>query len=73
MTVPADYEANTMTSHSQIADAEYGIEETTTIVNCPIVPEGSTAELRLAEEDPGTVHSYGLNFLSYGNHISGQR
>jgi hypothetical protein len=52
VTVPMDYVANTVTSFSQIMDAAYPIEETTILVNCPVVPEGSTAKLRLGEESP---------------------
>jgi len=43
VTVPDDYEANTVTSVSAISDAGYDIEQTNVIKNCPIVPEGSTA------------------------------
>ncbi|MEJ2614893.1 MAG: hypothetical protein P8Z35_08045 [Ignavibacteriaceae bacterium] len=53
VTVPAGYVANTITSYQQIADSGYTIEETTTVVNCPIVPDSSTAKLRLTNEDPG--------------------
>ena len=41
-----------MTSYSQIMDAGYPVEETTILVNCPVVPEGSTAKLRLGDESP---------------------
>jgi hypothetical protein len=47
VTVPADYEANTVGSVDEIEDAGYEIEPTPTIVNCPVVPDGSTARLRL--------------------------
>ena len=47
VTVPMEYVANTVTSYSQIMDAGYPMEETTILVNCPVVPEGSTAKLRL--------------------------
>jgi hypothetical protein len=43
VTVPQNYVANTITSRAQIIAAAYQTEVTTTIVNCPIVPEGSTA------------------------------
>jgi hypothetical protein len=43
VTVPQDYVANTITSRAQIITAGYQMQETTTLVNCPIVPEGSTA------------------------------
>jgi len=52
VTVPMDYVANTVTSYTQIMDAAYPIEETTILVNCPVVPEGSTAKLRLGGESP---------------------
>jgi hypothetical protein len=45
VTVPADYVANTITSVSEILAASYTVEPTTSIVNCPIVPEGSVARL----------------------------
>jgi hypothetical protein len=48
VTVPADYVANTATSAQDILDAGYEVEATDIIVNCPVVPEGSTAD-----EGPG--------------------
>ena len=52
VTVPQNYIANTITSYSQIMDAGYSMEVTPNIVNCPVVPEGSTAKLRLYVESP---------------------
>ena len=46
VTVPAGYVANTVTSVAEIRARGYKVEPTTTIVNCPIVPEGSVARLR---------------------------
>lgn len=46
VTVPEEYEPNTITSESELLNADYEIEETSKIKNCPVVPEGSTAELR---------------------------
>lgn len=46
VTVPRSYVANTVTSLEEIRDAGYRLEATTTLVNCPIVPRGSTAKLR---------------------------
>lgn len=43
VTVPSDYVANTATSLTEIEAADYPMEMTTTLVNCPIVPDGSTA------------------------------
>lgn len=55
VTVPADYEANSVASLDEIADAGYDVEATPTIVNCPIVPAGSTARLRAGGE-PTSLH-----------------
>ncbi|MEJ2052374.1 MAG: T9SS type A sorting domain-containing protein [Calditrichaceae bacterium] len=65
VTVPADYEANSITSYDQIANAGYDIEETTTIVNCPVVPEGSMASLRLGDEDPGLTTGWYKGMMVY--------
>lgn len=46
VTVPTDYVANVVTSYQEIMNNGYAIEQTTTLVNCPVVPEGSTANLR---------------------------
>jgi len=43
VTVPTDYVANSVTSLSEIITNGYGIAATSTIVNCPVVPFGSTA------------------------------
>ena len=44
VTVPQAYVANTVTSRAEIEAAGYEMDTTTTLVNCPIVPEGSTAD-----------------------------
>ena len=41
--VPDDYVPNSLTSLSEIIASGYSIQRTTTIVNCPVVPFGSTA------------------------------
>jgi Secretion system C-terminal sorting domain len=46
VTVPADYVANTVVSTQQILDSAYTITPTSIIVNCPIVPDGSSAMMR---------------------------
>lgn len=53
VTVPADYMANSVASLAEIEDAGYDIEPTSDIVNCPVVPEGSTARLRAGGESAG--------------------
>jgi hypothetical protein len=45
--VPDDYEANTIRSVAEVEDGGLTAMRTDTIVNRPLVPEGSTAELRL--------------------------
>jgi Secretion system C-terminal sorting domain len=50
--VPADYEANSVTSLQEILNASYPIVETTTLVNCPVISEGSTASMRLNGGSP---------------------
>ena len=54
VTVPDNYVANTVTSYQEIMAAGYAITPTNTLVNCPVVPKGSTASKRLpAGSDPG--------------------
>ena len=43
VTVPASYVANTITSLDEIVAKGYTITPTTDLVNCPVVPKGSTA------------------------------
>lgn len=58
VTVPADYVANTITSSSELMESGYEITRTNIIVNCPVVPEGSTAQLRGGGEDNGLVRGW---------------
>lgn len=51
VTVPADYEANTVTSLEEIIQNGYSISSTNTIVNCPVVPEGSVARKRFSSSE----------------------
>jgi len=43
--VPAGYVANTIASAAEVMASKYPLTWTTTIVNCPVVPAGSTAKL----------------------------
>jgi hypothetical protein len=52
VTVPANYKANEVASYDEIMARGYAIQATTTIVNCPVVPAGSTASKRLSGESP---------------------
>jgi hypothetical protein len=50
VTVPANYVANTITSVETLMAMDYPMENLDALVNCPVVPEGSTASLRLNAE-----------------------
>ena len=50
VTVPKDYQANQVASYAEIMAAKYPTEPTTGLVNCPVVPEGSTATKRFTSE-----------------------
>jgi hypothetical protein len=68
VTVPADYVANSVGSLKAIKDAGYPIEPTDTLVNCPIVPDGSTAIHRLSGNDTGLHNGWYRNkVVSYFN------
>jgi hypothetical protein len=59
VTVPQNYVANTITKVSEIIMGGYPIEETDILVNCPIVPDSSTAELRYNKnEDPDLTRGW---------------
>ncbi|GAB4520065.1 MAG: hypothetical protein Tsb0020_38650 [Haliangiales bacterium] len=51
--VPDDYKANSITSFEELIDAGFAIETTDLLVNCPVVPAGSTASLRGGGESNG--------------------
>jgi hypothetical protein len=54
--VPADYVANVVTSYQEIVSNGYTVTVTNTLVNCPVVPEGSTASMRYkSTESDGLV------------------
>lgn len=56
VTVGEDYVANTYTSLAELEAMDFAMEGTEVLVNCPVVPDGSTAEVRLGGEDAG-LHS----------------
>ncbi len=58
VTVPANYVANTLTSVAEVMSSGYPIERTDLVVNCPVVPDGSTALLRHGGGDPGLVRGW---------------
>jgi hypothetical protein len=58
VTVPEGYEANAITSVSDIEDGDYPVEATQKLVNCPVVPEGSTAEKRAGDAGTGLTDGW---------------
>lgn len=56
--VSADYVANTMTSYAQIMEQGFNIEVTETLVNCPVVPAGSTAQKRFNDGESDLVEGW---------------
>jgi hypothetical protein len=66
VTVPSSYQANEVASFEEIQARGYAVEVTTTIVNCPVVPEGSTAAKRLGGGSPGLMKGwYKEQIVSY--------
>ncbi|HEC44671.1 MAG TPA: hypothetical protein ENI20_17790 [Bacteroides sp.] len=65
VTVPADYQANVITSYSDVYDSGYGIEKTMTLVNCPVVSEGSTASKRLGDESNAIQRGWYKDKIAY--------
>ena len=56
VTVPDEYEANMVTSVRGIQDAGFDISPTSTVKNCPIVPDESTASMRhSADASPASL------------------
>jgi len=56
VTVPSDYVANTITSYSELVEMNYAVEQTNLLVNCPVVPEGSTASMRYNASESKDLH-----------------
>jgi hypothetical protein len=68
VTVPKEYLANTVTSFPEIQAAGYAMTATDMLVNCPVVPDGSTATLRLSGESPAlTTGWYKDKVVKYFN------
>lgn len=58
VTVPDDYEANTVTNVGKLMEHDFKIEATDTIKNCPVVPDGSRAVKRYGDGDEGLVEGW---------------
>ncbi len=55
VTVPPNYKANTVTSLNQINSEGYTIKAMDRIVNCPVVPEGSTAKKHFMRSEDNKI------------------
>ncbi|MDZ4823250.1 MAG: hypothetical protein SH856_07310 [Flavobacteriales bacterium] len=58
VTVPDSYVANTVTSVTEIFSKGYATTNSDIIVNCPIVPSGSTATKRFGSSDTGLTQGW---------------
>jgi hypothetical protein len=56
--VPDNYVPNTITSYQELVASGYPISKTTMLVNCPVVPKGSTATKRYASGDAGLTQGW---------------
>ncbi len=65
VTVPIDYVANTVTNYSRIMTAGYTVEALSAVVNCPVVPEGSTARYRWGGGDTGLTRGWYKDMVVY--------
>lgn len=52
VTAPADYVANTVTSAAQLMATGWTVTPLDALVNCPVVPEGSTATMKMGSAEP---------------------
>jgi hypothetical protein len=65
VTVPENYIANTVTSLVGILDKGYQLNETSYVINCPVAPKGSTAELRYTDESNELARGWYKNKVVY--------
>lgn len=66
VTVPSDYVANTITSYQEIVSKGYTVTKTNALVNCPVVPKGSTATKRLpAGSDASLITGWYKDMVVY--------
>ena len=65
VTVPDDYVANTLVSAAAVQATDFPVQATDVIVNCPVVPRGSTAKKRLNGESTALVRGWYKEKLVY--------
>lgn len=77
VTVPESYVANSLTSADAVFAAGYPMQTTDTLVNCPIVPAGSTASLRDRDDTsaPGVTRGWYegevVHYFNFGEKAGG--
>ena len=69
VTVADDYVADSITSLEELRQAGFVVEDTQVVVNCPIVPAGSTATKRFAQNADTGLHQgwYKGSVVNYFN------
>lgn len=65
VTVPDNYVANTISSAQEVVNSGYRIERTNSLVNCPVVPKGSTAVKRFTTESNALIRCWYKNKVVY--------
>jgi hypothetical protein len=74
VTVPPSYMPNSLTSLAEIQAAGFPMTPTDMLVNCPVVPDGSTARLRYAPQDSadlvrGWYRGQVVKYFSFDEHV----
>jgi hypothetical protein len=73
VSVPAGYVANSVTSLDEIHSHGYPLTATSMLVNCPVVPDGSTAMLRYTSESAalsrGWYRDQVVKYFSFDEHM----
>jgi len=65
VTVPHDYVANSITSFEDLMASGYAIETVDALVNCPVVPDGSSAKLSLGGSGNQLVRGWYQGMIVY--------
>jgi hypothetical protein len=73
VTVPASYVPNSVASYAELQAAGFTLTPTNMLVNCPVVPAGSTALLRYTSEPNGLVQGWYrdqvVEYFSFDEHM----
>lgn len=58
VTVPDNYVTNSISSAQELAASGYKVERTNSLVNCPVVPKGSSAQKRFTAESNALIRCW---------------